>query len=464
MDNKKPLFSRSDLIKISLPLIIQQILAVTIGMVDTMMVARAGEAAVSGVSLVNSLDTLLVIAFSALVTGGSVVVAQLLGKNNREGALDASKQLVYSAVAVAVAITVFGLLFRDFLLGLLFGEVEPDVMMNAQSYFVFVAFSFPFLAINNAGGALYRVMGNSTMSMLISVMMNIINVCGNAVLINVFGLGAAGAAISTLVSRMIGTIVTLYLLRNRKNTVYVDRYLDYRPDFKVIKEILRIGVPNGIENSMFHFGKLLTQSLISSMGTAAIAANAVAATLANYQYMPGGALSSAIITVVGRCIGAGEKEQAKKYTRILIGATYACLWVVIAVTFFIAKPVIGIYELSAEGAEIAYQLIIYHAILAAALHPIAFTLAGSFRAASDVKYPLVISMISMWTFRVGLSFYFSLDVVSVFGLFSFAGLGLGPLGVWMAMTVDWVFRAILFSRRYLSGKWLEVYGKIKKKA
>ena len=178
MDTKKPLFSRSDLIKISLPLIIQQILAVTIGMVDTMMVARAGEAAVSGVSLVNSLDTLLVIAFSALVTGGSVVVAQLLGKNDREGALDASKQLVYSAVAVAVVITVFGLLFRDFLLGLLFGEVEPDVMMNSQSYFIFVAFSFPFLAINNAGGALYRVMGNSTMSMLISVMMTIINVCG----------------------------------------------------------------------------------------------------------------------------------------------------------------------------------------------------------------------------------------------------------------------------------------------
>ena len=464
MDTKKPLFSRSDLIKISLPLIIQQILAVTIGMVDTMMVARAGEAAVSGVSLVNSLDTLLVIAFSALVTGGSVVVAQLLGKNDREGALDASKQLVYSAVAVAVVITVFGLLFRDFLLGLLFGEVEPDVMMNAQSYFIFVAFSFPFLAINNAGGALYRVMGNSTMSMLISVMMNIINVCGNAVLINVFNLGAAGAAISTLISRMIGTIVTLYLLRNRKNTIYVDRYLDYRPDFKVIKEILRIGVPNGIENSMFHFGKLLTQSLISSMGTAAIAANAVAATLANYQYMPGSALSSAIITVVGRCIGAGEKEQAKRYTRIFIGATYACLWVVIAITFFIAKPVIGIYELSADGADIAYQLIIYHAICAAVIWPSAFTLPNAFRAASDVKYPLVISMTSMWTFRVGLSFYFSLDVVNVFGLFSFAGLGLGPLGVWVAMTVDWVFRTILFLSRYLSGKWLEVYDKIKKKA
>jgi Na+-driven multidrug efflux pump len=256
-------------------------------------------------------------------------------------------------------------------------------------------------------------------------------------------------------------VVTLILLHNRKNDIYVDRYLDYRPDFRIIKEILRIGVPNGIENSMFHFGKLMTQSLISSMGTAAIAANAVAATLANYQYMPGGALGSAIITVVGRCVGAGEKEQAKRYTRILVGATYACLWVVIAVTFFIAKPVIGIYELSAEGADIAYQLIIYHAILAALLHPVAFTLASSFRAASDVRYPLVVSMFSMWTFRVGLSFYFSLDVVKIFG-FTFAGLGMGPLGVWVAMTVDWVFRAILFAWRYLSGKWLTKYKKIAK--
>ena len=464
MDTKKPLFSRSDLIKIALPLIIQQILAVTIGMVDTMMVATAGEAAVSGVSLVNSLDTLLVIAFGALVTGGSVVVAQFLGQKNREGALESSKQLVYSAAAVALFITVFGLILRDFLLGLLFGEVEPDVMQAAQGYFIFVAFSFPFLAINNAGGALYRVMGNSTMSMLISFGMNIINVCGNAILIYGFGMGAAGAAISTLISRMIGTVITLYLLRNRKNTLYVDRYLDYRPNFPMIREILRIGVPNGIENSMFHLGKLITQSLISSMGTAAIAANAVAATLANYQYMPGSAISSTMITVVGRCVGAEEKEQAKRYSRILLFATYFCLWAVITLTFFIAKPVIAIYELSPEGADIAYQLIIYHAVCAAALHPIAFTLANSFRAASDVKFPLAVSMFSMWTFRVALSYVFSLEVVNVFNLFSFEGFGMGPIGVWVAMTVDWVFRSIFFAWRYLSGRWLNAYKRIGKKA
>ena len=386
MDNKKPLFSNKELFHLILPLILQQVLAVTIGMVDTLMVSSAGEAAVSGVSLVNSLDTLLVIAFGALVSGGAVVVAQFLGQKNRESAISSAKQLLYSSAAVALAITVIGILLHKFLLNLLFGDVEPDVMQNAKDYFIWVALSFPFLAINNAGGAIYRVMGNSMMSMLISVMMNILNVGGNAALIYGFGMGAAGAAISTLFSRIIGTVVTLALLRNRKNTVYVDKYLDYRPDFRIIKEILRIGVPNGIENSMFHFGKLLTQSLISSMGTAAIAANAVAATLANYQYMPGTAMSNTMITVVGRCVGAEEKEQAKRYSRILVSATYVCLWVVVIITFFIAKPVIRMYDLSPEGSDIAYSLIIYHAICAALIWPAAFTLPSALRAASDVRF------------------------------------------------------------------------------
>ena len=459
MDNKKPLFSNKELFHIILPLILQQVLAVTIGMVDTLMVSSAGEAAVSGVSLVNSLDTLLVIAFGALVSGGAVVVAQFLGQKNREGALSSAKQLLYSSTAVALAITVIGLLLHNFLLNLLFGDVEPDVMQNAKDYFIWVAFSFPFLAINNAGGAIYRVMGNSMM--LISVMMNILNAGGNAVLIYGFGLGATGAAISTLFARIVGTVVTLSLLRSHKNTVYVDKYLDYKPDFRIIKEILRIGVPNGIENSMFHFGKLLTQSLISSMSTAAIAANAVAAALANYQYMPGTAMANTMVTVVGRCVGAEEKGQAKRYSRILISATYVCLWVVVLVTFFIAKPVIGIYDLSPEGSEIAYDLIIYHAICAALIWPAAFTLPSALRAASDVRFPLVVSMFSMWTFRVALSYVFSLEVVNVFRLFSFPGLGLGPLGVWVAMTVDWVFRTIFFVIRYLSGKWLTIYKGLK---
>lgn len=458
---KAMLFSRRDLFKITFPLVIQQILAVTIGMVDTMMVSEAGEAAVSGVSLVNTLDTILVLAFGSLVSGGAVVVSQFLGRKSEEAARAAAKQLLYTATAVAIVISLAAVLFGKPLLSLLFGSVESDVMYHAENYFFFVALSFPFLAINNAGGALYRAMGNSLMSMLISLIMNLFNVCGNALLIYGLEMGAAGAAIATLASRILGTVITLLLIRQKKNVIYVDHFLKYRPDFPIIKEILRIGIPNGIENSMFQFGKLLTQSLISSMGTAAIAANAVALSLANYQYMPGTAFSNAMVIVVGRCIGAEEKKQAKHYSRVLVGITYLCLWAVVLATFLFAKPIIGIYDLSPEATEIAHQLILYHAIWAALIWPIAFTLPSALRAASDVRFPLVVSMFSMWTFRVAFSYIFSLESITFFGI-TLPGLGMGTMGVWVAMTVDWVFRTILFSVRYLSGKWLTVYRPIRK--
>ena len=454
----KPLFSGKDLVKISLPLIIQQILAVTIGAVDTMMVSAAGEAAVSGVSNVNTLDTMLVLLFSSLVSGGSVVVSQLLGRKNPGEARAAAKQLLYITTIVAAFITVTVLLLRDPLLHLLFGKSDADVMYHSKRYFSFVALSFPLLAIESSGAALFRVMGNSLISMEVSIMMNLINVTGNALLIYGAGLGAAGAAIATLCSRFVGATVMLVLITKKKYPVHIEKLLHYRPNFQSIREILRIGVPNGIENGMFHFGKLITQVLISSMGTAANAANAVAATLANYQYMPGTAFSSTMVTVVGRCVGAGEKEQAKRYTRILVAATYVSLWIVILATFLFAKPIIAAYQLSADASEIAHSLIIYHASIAAFLWPIAFTLPTAFRSASDVRFPLIVSMFSMWTFRVALSYVFSLSVVSIPRLgISIPGFGLGPLGVWVAMTVDWVFRTVLFLTRYFNGKWLKAY-------
>ena len=287
--------------------------------------------------------------------------------------------------------------------------------------------------------------------------MNIINVMGNAILIMGFEMGAAGAAISTLFARTVGAVVMMWLICRKKYPVHIEKIFTYRPNLNIIREVLRIGIPNGIENSMFQFGKLLTQSLISAMPTAAIAANAVASTLANFQYMPGTAFSNATITVVGQCIGAQEKEQAKKYSRLLVACTYVCLWIVVIATFILARPVIKLYELSNAASDIAYTLIIYHAICAAVIWPIAFTMPASFRAASDVKFPLVVSMFSMWTFRVALSYVFALERVSVFGFFTFPGLGMGALGVWVAMTVDWMFRTVMFIYRHFSGKWLKAY-------
>ncbi|MBE6607773.1 MAG: MATE family efflux transporter [Ruminococcaceae bacterium] len=453
------LFSRRDIIKIALPMIIQQVLAVTIGMVDTMMVSKAGEAAVSGVSLVNTLDTMLVVAFISLVTGGSVVVAQFLGEKRTDSARLAAKQLLYASATVAIVISAVVISFRFPLLDLLFGDVEADVMKNAHSYFLYVALSFSLLAIYSSCTAVFNVLGKTFVTLIVSLFMNLTNVVGNAILIYGYGMGAAGAAIATLVSRLLGAAVMLVLIHNRNNTVYIDNVLKYRPDFTIIRAILRIGIPNGVENCMFHFGKLLTQSLISSMGTASIAANAVANTLASFQYMPGTAFSNTMVTVVGRCIGAREKEQAKKYSKILVGVTYLCLWIIVLLTFIFSKQIIGFYDLSENGTRIAYELIIYHAVCAALIWPIGFTLPSAFRAASDVKFTLVVSMFSMWVFRVALSYVFALENIQIFDM-TFRGLGMGVIGVWVAMTVDWVFRTGLFLWRYLSGKWLNVYRSI----
>jgi len=450
---KKRLFSNRELFRLTLPLILQQIFSVTIGAVDTVMVSAAGETVVSGVSLIGTLDTMLVLLFSSMVTGGSVVVSQLLGRREQEQARAACKQLLYISTIIATAVSVIVLTLRVPLLQGLFGQAEEAVMHSALEYFTIIALSFPLLAIESSGAVIYRVMGNSMMGLKVSIVMNLINVAGNAILIYGFHMGAAGAAIPTLLSRFIGAGIMLVLMTHKTNPLRIDRLLHYRPEGHTIKAILRIGVPNGIENGMFQFGKLMTQSLVSSLGTTAIAANAVALTLANYQYMPGTAIGGVIIPVVGRCVGAGEEKQAKYYSKFLVGLTYALLWTVILFTLLFAKPIISLYGLSAESAKLAHELIMFHCIIAAILWPIAFTLAIPFRAASDVRFPLVISVFSMWVFRVALSYVFALPSVTVFGL-TIPGLGMGPIGIWIAMMVDWIFRAVLFVWRYLSGKWL----------
>ena len=450
------LFSGRALFSIIFPLILQQILSITIGTADSMMVARAGEAAVSGVSLVNTLDTLLVLVFTSLVSGGSVVVSQALGRKDFTGARTAAKQLLYASTGIALLVSVTVILCRHPLLNLLFGAVEADVMQSALGYFFFVALSFPFLAIESANAASFRAMGNSMISLLVSLMMNLINIGGNALFILVFEWGAIGAAVATLISRIVGATVLTILLHSKKNAVYLEKLLHYKPDFRVIRSILHIGVPNGIENGMFQFGKLLTQTLISTMPTAAIAANAVANTLANIQYMTGAAFSNTMVTVVGRCIGAEEKEQAKRYARLLTVLEYLALFIMALVTVIFAKPLIAVYDLSPDSSALAYRLILYHSICAVLVWPIAFTLPSAFRASSDVRFPLVVSMFSMWTFRVALSYVFAQETVSLFGLITFPGLGMGVMGVWVAMTVDWLFRMVMFIWRFVSGKWLTV--------
>ena len=281
--------------------------------------------------------------------------------------------------------------------------------------------------------------------MIASIIMNSINVIGNAVLIFVFKMGAAGAGVATLVSRIVGSVIIITLVHNKKNIIYAEKLWQFKPDKLLIKKICAIGIPNGMENSMFQFGKVITQSLISTFGTIQIAANAVGNAMAPLQYMPGNAVGLTMVTVIGRCVGAEEKEQAKKYALKLLGITYLRIGTISIFMCIFAKPLIGIYGLSYESSMLAYKLMILHSVAVSTVWPTGFTLPNSFRAASDVKFTMITSITSMWIFRVGLSYVFALYM------------NMGVLGVWLAMFCDWTFRACVYGTRYITGKWLKNY-------
>ena len=430
------MFSRKQLMKLILPLVVEQLLAMTIGIVDTLMVATCGEAAVSGISLVDSINILLINIFSALATGGAIVCSQYLGKEQPENARKAAKQLVLITAAFSAVIMLACLLSRRGLLRILFGSIEDSVMDNAATYLLLSALSYPFIAVYNAGAALFRSMGNSKISMYASLLMNIVNVGGNALLIFQFHMGVAGAGLASLISRMLAAIFILYLLSNKKNVIRIERWLHWKPNFSMIQNILQIGIPTGLENGMFQIGKILVASLIASFGTASITANAVANSASSLVFVPAMAIGLGMITVVGQCVGAEDFKQAQNYMLKLTGVAYLFMITLNVLMYFCIDPMLMLYQLSDETAVITREIMVWHCVAAAILWPAAFTLPNGLRAAGDVKFTMIVSVFSMWTFRIGFSF--------LIGKY----MGVGVLGVWIAMFIDWIFRVAVFLLRF----------------
>lgn len=435
------MFSNKDLKKLILPLLIEQILAVLVGMLDIMMVSGVGESAVSGVSLVDTIGILLINIFSALATGGAVVSAQYLGREDHENANIAANQLVLSTTFISLIIMFIALIWRVPILNLIFGHVEKSIMDSALIYFFITALSYPFLAIYNSCAALYRSMGNSKLSMQISFLMNAINVVGNALCIYGLHMGTEGVAIPTLISRAAAAIIMLLLIRNPQNLIHIDPKLRLGFHPKMIQKILNIGVPNGLENSMFQVGKILVASLIATYGSTSIAANAVSNTVATFQIIPGVTIGLAVITVVGQCIGAKNYEESKQYTKKLLFLSHAGIIVLNAVIILLLPIILNLYNLSDETYQMARQIIILHGIVAMIIWPESFTLPNSLRASNDVKFTMLTSILSMWLCRIGMSY--------ILGTY----FHLGVLGVWMAMMVDWLVRAIIFLFRYKNERW-----------
>ena len=437
----KPLFSTRALCALILPLMVEQLLAVTVGMADTMMVSRVGEAAVSGISLVDSVNVLLIQVFAALATGGAVVVSQYLGRRDRQSACAAARQLVWVTALLATVIGAVVLVGNRWILQFVFGRVEPAVMENAMTYFWLSALSYPFIAVYNAGAALFRSMGNSKVSMMTSFIINIINIGGNAILIYGFHWGTAGAGTATLVSRAVAAVVMVVLLHHRNNPVYLEGLLRPYLDRKLAGSILKVGIPNGVENGMFQVGKLLVAGLISSFGTAAIAANAICNNLGSISNIPGAAIGLGMVTVVGQCVGARDHAQARRYTKLLLGWTYAVMTLTNLAVMLLAEPLIGMYHVGAETNRMAFEVMAVYCIMCAVVWPLSFTTPNALRAAGDARFTMTVSMFSMWIFRIGFSYILG------------SWMQMGLFGVWLAMEIDWVVRALFFTIRFLGKKW-----------
>lgn len=383
------IFSDRDLRKLIIPMIIEQLLAVLVGMSDSIMVASVGEYAVSGISLVDNIFVLLVYLFAALATGGAVIAGQYLGQNNWKKANESANQLILFTVIFAIVVTGCIYLTKDLILKNVFGKIEADVMECARTYLMIASASIPFIALYNAGAAIFRTMGNAKVPMHISLFMNIIHITGNAILI--FGLdqGVTGAAISTLFSRSFAGISIILLLRSPELLLHLSRPFSFNLDFGMLKKIAYIGVPNGLENGMFQLGKIMVLSIIASFGTASIAANAVGNILASIQILPGMSVGMAVITVCSRCVGAGDYDMARYYTRKILRWVHLLI-IGFNIVILLALPLImQVYNLSDEAMMYTKWIVWYHGIVAIFIWPEAFTLANTLRASSDVKYCMV---------------------------------------------------------------------------
>lgn len=441
-EQKTHMFSRRDLFYLLVPLIVEQIFTALMGTADTMMVARVGDFAVSAVSLVDSINNLMLMIFTATATGGTIVCAQFLGAGDREGANRSARQVLLCVAVLSLLCCVGCVLFRRPLLSAVFGGVEKQVMDAALVYFLVTALSYPVIGVYYASAALYRAAGNSKLPMLVSAAGNLLNIVGNAVFLFVFRWGVFGAALSTSLSRLLQCVVILWLHRRPNQIIVLDRYLSIRPDWKLIKTVFRVGVPTGIENGMFQFGKLMVQSTVATLMTAEIAAQAVINTMEYFTSMPSMAVGLGLVTVAGQCMGAGRPDEAKRYSLILTGISEALIIGTGLLIFLSVDGICSLSGLNPESASIVKRMMLLITIVKPFVWPLAFTLPNGMRAAGDVTFSMVVSAGSMWVFRVVLC------VVLI------RFMGFGVLGVWIAMFADWTDRVVWYGVRFFRGKWM----------
>lgn len=428
-----------------IPVVLEQLLNSIMGTADTMMVSNVGSAAISAVSLVDSINVLVIQAFSALAAGGAIVCAQYIGQRNKEKANESARQVLFIITAISVTVSLFCLVFQKPLLRLIFGSVEEKVMRASEIYFFYTALSFPFIAAYDSAASIFRAQDNTRGPMTISMISNVMNIAGNAIMIWAFHMGVAGAALSTLISRIFCAVVVLIQLRKEREgqEIVVRDYFKIRPNWSMIKRILGIGIPSGVENSMFQLGKLAIQSTVSTLGTAAIAAQAMTNILENLNGIAAIGVGVGLMTIVGQCLGAGRKDEAVYYIKKLCVIAEIVVLTSCLIVFALTKPVTILGGMEKESADMCFHMVMWITIMKPLVWTMAFVPGYGLRAAGDVKFSMITSCCTMWACRFCLC------------VFLIRVMGFGPMGVWIGMFADWTVRSIIFTWRFHSRKWLQ---------
>lgn len=440
---KQHLFSNKDLRILLIPLVIEQILNALMGTVDTMMVSNVSSSAISAVSLVDSINVLVIQVFSALAAGGTIICSQYMGQKDTKNATRTAQQLVMVVTVISLAITAVCVIWQVPILRLVFGKVEASVMRDSEIYFLYTALSFSFIGIFNAGSSVFRAQENTRLPMAVSVISNGMNIVGNAILIFGFHMGVAGAAISTLISRIFCAVVIMWYLRMPRQEIVVRDYMKIRPDGKRIKTLLAVGIPTGIENGMFQFGKLAIQSTVSTLGTAAIAAQAMTNILENMNGIAAMGIGIGLMTIVGECIGAGRRDEAIYYTKKLSWIAEVVVVISCILVYLLTEGITKVGGMEPESAKMCLFMMGWITVVKPLVWVLAFIPAYGMRAAGDVKFSMILSCISMWICRVSLC------------IFLCRVMGFGPIAVWIGMFTDWTVRGIVYMIRFRSRKWMD---------
>ena len=444
MEQQQHMFTNRMIRNLLIPVVLEQLLNSIMGTADTMMVSNVGSAAISAVSLVDSINILVIQALSALAAGGAIVCAQYIGQRNKEKANESARQVLFIITAISVAVSLICLVFQKPLLRLIFGSVEAEVMRASEIYFFYTALSFPFIAAYDSAASIFRAQDNTRGPMTISMISNVMNIAGNAIMIWVFHMGVAGAALSTLISRIFCAVVVLIQLRKEREgqEIVVRDYFKIRPNWSMIKRILGIGIPSGVENSMFQLGKLAIQSTVSTLGTAAIAAQAMTNILENLNGIAAIGVGVGLMTIVGQCLGAGRKDEAVYYIKKLCVIAEIVVLTSCLIVFALTKPVTILGGMEKESADMCFHMVMWITIMKPLVWTMAFVPGYGLRAAGDVKFSMAASCITMWLCR------FCLCVILI------RFLEFGTMGVWIGMFADWTVRAVIFTWRFHSRRWL----------